>query len=620
MPDTAAVDQVFPETSLSPPPSNEASTGPTATAIDGVVCNDDDIFGSDGQREKLIMWQGIALLTADCMGVGILGLPNDMKVLGWTVGLSFLVLNCPINYYAGCLLSVLATNIETNDDSKTLSNADANATEVELTTAGIQSTKNPSFVGGGDAIDAPVIRRRFSNKKNSYRGIPQNQKADAIASATNGGDHDEEYDVVTSNCDDAIDSSCVGEEDGVSEGLFQDELVPDGVDGIQEQGNVPPGFQSLHRSNTNTLDRKTSDLINITAAVFAPNDTLTSRIYILMVEIIYYLSLFLVLGDYMLVMGRSVAAFFGEDNICLPTAGAVASVLMFGLCQFRTMANLGRSVSLASLFALLIVLVQCLFHHHRNSTGTNDNSTDTPLTRNLLNGDDDVVTTDEDNGIWGKFSSLAGVGFAVCSQKLFLNIRHELKHRNEASRVLAGSLFTYGFVYVVVVLLAGPDPPSFLFDAIPEGWGRRFAGLLLWFHVAVSYAINSQALCASLDHMLPVPTSSGVVRSNAAVRWFGITLVVSLSSYIVSNAVPFFKDLVALIGALASVPLSLMLPAILHRRAKNIALLLPDRYCPSPDSYLLILYSFFFLVIGLAGALFDIDEDWLSKGKPFACH
>ena len=59
-----------------------------------------------------------------------------------------------------------------------------------------------------------------------------------------------------------------------------------------------------------------------------------------------------------MVMSRSVAALFGEENICLPTAGAVASILMFGLCQFRTMANLGRSVSLASLFALLIVLVQ----------------------------------------------------------------------------------------------------------------------------------------------------------------------------------------------------------------------------------------------------------------------
>ena len=59
---------------------------------------------------------------------------------------------------------------------------------------------------------------------------------------------------------------------------------------------------------------------------------------------------------------------------------------------------------------------------------------------------------------------------------------------------------------------------------------------------------------------------------------------------------PFFKDLVALIGALTSVPLSLTLPAILWRRARSIALLLPDFCrCRGSGSYLLLWYSFAFL-------------------------
>ena len=111
------------------------------------------------------------------------------------------------------------------------------------------------------------------------------------------------------------------------------------------------------------------------------------------------------------------------------------------------------------------------------------------------------------------------------------------------------------------------------------------------------------------------------LRNHPAVRWFGITLMVSVSSYLVSNSVPFFKDLVALIGALTSVPLSLTLPAILWRRARSIALLLPDFCrCRGSGSYLLLWYSFAFLVVGLIGALTEIDEDWLSQGKPFACH
>jgi amino acid permease len=596
MPDTTSAEPDFPGSSS---PSNDASNDPTINSTTTINGN----YDNDGVQQKLVMWQGIALLTADCMGVGILGLPSDMKVLGWAVGLSFLVLNCPINYFAGNLLSILASDIERKEENATIDDDGTNTTEIELA-ATINPSKKPSSIVGGD-IDAFTIRRKFSNKKKSYRGLPQNQPEETISQAADDCNYNEEYDVVICNNGDENDSQNGDGDNDFPEGAFQDEIVRD-EDAIREIGD-------------DNNHRETSDLINITAAIFSPIDSLTSRTCIMLVKIIYYANLFLVLGDYILVMSRSVAALFGEENICLPTAGAVASILMFGLCQFRTMANLGRSVSLASLFALLIVLVQCLFHHHQNTTG---NSTDIPQSRNLKEEDD---IDNNNDGIWGKFSSLAGIGFAVGSQKLFLNIRHELQHRDESSRVLAGSLFTYGMAYVAVVLLSGPDPPSFLFDSIPEGWGRKIAGLLLWFHVAVSYAINSQALCASLDQMLPIAkrpisTASWCIRSNPAVtRWFGITLMVSLSSYIVSNAIPFFKDLVALIGALTSVPLSLTLPAILHRKARSIALLLPDRFCLSTDSYLLLLYSFVFLIIGLIGAMSEIEEDWLSQGRPFAC-
>jgi hypothetical protein len=163
------------------------------------------------------------------------------------------------------------------------------------------------------------------------------------------------------------------------------------------------------------------------------------------------------------------------------------------------------------------------------------------------------------------------------------------------------------------------DPPSFLFDSIPEGWSRRVAGLLLWGHVAVSYAINSQALCSSMDRFLVAASSRTLAGIDPARRWFVLTFAVALSSYLVSNAVPFFKDLVALIGALTSVPLTLTLPALLHRKVNQISILLPGWRFPSMDSYSLFLYSLGFLVVGLMGALSSIDEDWISHGRPFSC-
>jgi hypothetical protein len=103
------------------------------------------------------------------------------------------------------------------------------------------------------------------------------------------------------------------------------------------------------------------------------------------------------------------------------------------------MALLGRKVSLASILAMLTVLLQCLFHH-KTTTGSTTFQHE---------------KRQDDNNIWAKFSALAGIGFAVGSQKLFLNVRHELLHQEDSSKVLAGSLTTYGSAYLVVILLAG---------------------------------------------------------------------------------------------------------------------------------------------------------------------
>jgi hypothetical protein len=123
------------------------------------------------------------------------------------------------------------------------------------------------------------------------------------------------------------------------------------------------------------------------------------------VTAIFYVNLFLVLGDYILVMAHSVQAFVGQDSICLPTAGLLASTLMFGFSQLRTMWQIGRSVTLLSLACLAIVVVQCLVaakqNEHAAPVGTyTPPSNETTALR--------------------KFSALASIGFATGSNKLLV--------------------------------------------------------------------------------------------------------------------------------------------------------------------------------------------------------
>lgn len=247
----------------------------------------------------------------------------------------------------------------------------------------------------------------------------------------------------------------------------------------------------------------------------------------------------LIPGNYILVMSHAVSAMAGEDNLCIPTAGIIASTIMLGLSQLRTMANLGRSVSFISLLALFIVVLQCLNALRLSEDGFSESEEG----NNLPDMEEDGTKLTTTKTMLSKMSSVAAIGFAVGSQKLLLNIRHEMVDRTKAApHSLSIALSLYGFAYISVCLLAGEEPPSFLFDAIPIGMGRRIAGFLLWVHVAVSYAINSQALCSSLDRMYSHSVQrKGFLQERDRVRWFILTAGVAVTSYLVANAVPFFK-------------------------------------------------------------------------------
>lgn len=161
------------------------------------------------------------------------------------------------------------------------------------------------------------------------------------------------------------------------------------------------------------------------------------------------------------------------------------------------------------------------------------------------------------------------------------------------------------------------DPPGFLFDAIPPGRGRQLAGFLLWLHVVVSYAINSQAFCASMDRLYFGSIETWGLNKKPMIRWMFLTAGVSVAAFVVANAVPFFKDLVALIGALTSIPLSLHLPAVFFRKFLRVPIWCPTRQ--TMGSYSLLVFATVFMAVGLSGAISSIEMDWSNHGGPFAC-
>mmetsp|Transcript_8903 Transcript_8903/g.20126 ORF Transcript_8903/g.20126 Transcript_8903/m.20126 type:complete len:468 (-) Transcript_8903:87-1490(-) len=383
-------------------------------------------------------------------------------------------------------------------------------------------------------------------------------------------------------------------------------------------------------------DTATFDFIGMTQALF--QQPAITRV----VMALYYTNIFLVLGNYILVMSHAVVAAMGDQaHLCIPQAGLIASVGMFLVSQSRTMARLGRTASIASLMALLVVVIQCIYsvrveipeddgkderrrhlqdneigqlhhqNHHRTLSETSEEFGLGTATHDLLR----------------QLAALGSIGFAMGSQKLFLNIRHELKDRRQAPLTLAMSLALYTSVYVLIVFLAGDNPPDFLFDAIQGYWNRRVAGFLLWAHVIVSYAINSQAICSSMDRLFWHRLLRGwSTWTNApAFRWMLLTLCMAATAYTVANAIPFFQDLVALIGAVTSVPLTLLMPAIFWRKQLQLPIWWPSKkWCfgivEDWPSFGLLAFSFVFMVVATTGVLDSIVQDWATqKGGPFSC-
>ena len=508
----------------------------------------------------LNIWNGAALLTADCLGTGILALPHDIQsVLGLGFGIFFLILQLPINLYAGTILSDAAAYVETKQSRARVVNNNNN-----------NNNNQP--------------------EKKSLLEHPRD-KIIISPSSSSSGKKISNYQAVSIDVDvEHVDENSLVENNDV----FDDDDDENDVD-------VDDIDEPVHH------DTATFDFIGMTAALFY-NKSITRLIMVL-----YYTNIFLVLGNYIVVMSHAVAALVGEEIICIPTAGIVASTLMFSVSQLKTMARLGRTASVISLSALAIVVAQCLYFANFDSpssvTTTNDNST-------TSQNDDDSY---ESINLLRKWSAMGSVGFAVGSQKLFLNIRHEFADRSKAPQSLGIALAAFGSFYVFIALAAGKNPPGFLFDGIPAHTiHRRLAGFFLWVHVVVSYAINSQAICASMDRIFFYQW--GPVRNWPDTRrWMLLTGIMAVTAFFVSNAIPFFKDLVAFIGSLTSVPLTLLLPAVFHRRVQRVPIWLPTS--SSLGSYALLLFSTIFMITATLGSIYSILSDWEHhKGGFFSCN
>ena len=363
----------------------------------------------DPSSNDLGLISGAALIIADCMGTGILALPYNINItLGKGFGLFFLLLNVLINLYAGTILCNVALLVENNRIGRLYTSIIANHNENSVCDDnGVKIDRNCDTNENNEII--------ISSQKELYHSMVTNHNNISQNDLTTV----EKLTSSSSPSSSSPSSSMIGD------------------DNEHEENN------QCHEMDS---DAQTFDFIGMTNALFnCPNNRTKqnqSLVYnneqsttyiktrskaIILVTVTYYTNIFLVLGNYILVMSHAVAAMIGEENICLPNAGLIASTLMFGLCQLRSMSSLGRSVSFISLLALGVVVIQCLVSIQ--SGNNSDNGLEEFNGERMMylvvkdrRLDDHNVYNTSGDGIFQslarQFTAISSIGFAVGSQKV----------------------------------------------------------------------------------------------------------------------------------------------------------------------------------------------------------
>lgn len=174
-------------------------------------------------------------------------------------------------------------------------------------------------------------------------------------------------------------------------------------------------------------------------------------------------------------------------------------------------------------------------------------------------------------------------------------------------------------VYLICGLVAyaikGKDTEGYMLDSLPFGNSFRLASLLLNLHMMVSVAIISTALSRYVQDTI------GLRFIKNRQGWLCITFTLLVAAGCLAMAVPFFNNLIGLIGSMLLPPICFMFPILIFLSAKYLKrekMPVPLWYWP----FIVILFgvSFLLSVVGTMQNIREIRAAWSTFGAPFSCH
>mmetsp|Transcript_74920 Transcript_74920/g.173705 ORF Transcript_74920/g.173705 Transcript_74920/m.173705 type:complete len:488 (-) Transcript_74920:8-1471(-) len=323
--------------------------------------------------------------------------------------------------------------------------------------------------------------------------------------------------------------------------------------------------------------------------------------------------LFLCMSVYALSVGRSLGnLLYDEFHNCLRI------LVLTGLASFAPVCLSARSMghysTLIALNVLLIAGSAIIPVAHMASSGVRE-------TRDAGS----TMRPFEHLTFTGSLAALGTMNFAITSQNMIVEIMAEMKYPAEfpkayyisapfqaAMMILAG-VGTYYYM--------GSGITGILGDNIPFGVTFRMAALCLLLHMLVTYLIKSVVVCRFFQSLWQ-PSSLNDTTLYGWMAWAWTVGLTMAATWLVSQLVPFFTDLVDLIGATLTPLNCCFIPIAMYARWLRDFGTETDTVGPF-ELTAIVLEVVLGLVLVIFGTYFSVStilNKWSAYGLPFACH
>lgn len=352
----------------------------------------------------------------------------------------------------------------------------------------------------------------------------------------------------------------------------------------------------------------------LTLAAFAAFPEPERRLRVWFVEGTQQLYIFVLLGLYVLSLGKSLGMFFYDFPVCLPIWAFIGSLGLLPLhTSSRTMGTWKTLIAVNCLTILATILIPLVY---MASVGVKE-------TRVAGSTYEPVVTGLAPSNF---LESLSLYAFAFTGQLILVEIMSEMADVEEfpkAYSLLAAPFQAVAFLLVGVggYYFIGSDVSGLINSNMPFGGWFRVTAACLMMHMVITYLIKAIVFCRSIHSHLD-KDAIGDNSSWSWVVWGTIGVCTIAVSWLVSQVIPFFSDLVDLLGASLTpitcwvVPIWLYLRCVKDKDGKLYSVGTAEMCVISLE----LLFSFVLVFAGTRAALIKIYQHWETYGGPLSCH